>query len=77
MRLGGMSNTPSNALLQIQDVARARRKHDVKGFSPSLFWRRNRSLVRTRVTRLIGAKAANVLIDLYRACTGRRRKWTR
>jgi glycosyltransferase involved in cell wall biosynthesis len=43
MRLGGVSNTPSSALLQIQDVARARRKHDVKGFSSSLFWRRSRS----------------------------------
>jgi glycosyltransferase involved in cell wall biosynthesis len=77
MRLGGMSNTPSSALLQIQDVARARHKHDVKGFSPSLFWRRSRSLLRTRVTGLIGAKASNLLIDLYRVCTGKRRKWTR
>jgi hypothetical protein len=76
MQLGGMSNAPSNALLQIQDVARARSQNGIRGFSLSLLWRRYRSLIRSGVSRLVGVESANWLIDCYRVFTGKRRKWT-
>lgn len=76
MRIGGISTVPLHALLSIQEVAKARRKNDVKGFSWWLFWRRSRALIRSLITAALGARTANLLIDYSRLLMGKRKKWT-
>jgi glycosyltransferase involved in cell wall biosynthesis len=76
-RLGGVSSVAPHQLLNIQEVVKARRKNGIRSFSPPLFRRRFRALVRSQVSRLVGARTTDVLVDFYRVCTGKRRKWTR
>jgi len=77
MQLGGGSSIPSQQFLAIREVARARRNNEITSLSPRLFKRLIRALVRLGISKVVGERATDLLVDCYRVGTGKPRKWTR
>ena len=78
MRAGGISNKPSNQLLNVRETAMVRRRHGLKGFSPPLLRRRLyalRALARLRISGLVGTGRIDRLAAAYRSIRGRKAQW--
>lgn len=78
MRAGGISNKPSNQLLNIRETAGVRRRHGLTGFSAPLLRRRLyafRALARLWVSGLVGTGRIDRLVALYRSMRGRKAEW--
>jgi hypothetical protein len=66
MDVGGMSSSPQNMYLSLQEIARARAKNGIKAFSPLLSARRLMALAGLGVFRICGRRALSSLVDAYR-----------
>lgn len=75
MGAGGMSSSPQNMYLSLQEIARARAKNGVAAFSPLLTARRLMALAGVVVLHLFGRRALDALLDVYRLLRRRSGKW--
>jgi glycosyltransferase involved in cell wall biosynthesis len=66
MDVGGMSSSPQNMYLSLQEIARARAKNGIKALSPLLSARRLMALAGLGVFRICGRRALSSLVDAYR-----------
>jgi glycosyltransferase involved in cell wall biosynthesis len=66
MRVGGMSSSPRNIYLSLQEIARARTKNGITAPSALLTVRRFTALAGLAVMRICGPRALNSLLDVYR-----------
>ena len=76
MQLGGLSSIPLFQLEHIREVVRARQKNGILGSSPRVRRRLVRAWIRLGVSKLIGGKATDQFVDIYRVITGKPIKWT-
>jgi glycosyltransferase involved in cell wall biosynthesis len=66
MDIGGMSSSPRNMYLSLQEIARARAKSGITAPSPLLTARRLMALAGLAVLRVCGRRALSSLVDAYR-----------
>jgi glycosyltransferase involved in cell wall biosynthesis len=76
MQLGGLSSVPALQLVHIREVKRARAKNQITAFSPRLFRRLVRAIIRLSIAEVFGKKITDFFVDIYRILTGKPRKWT-
>ena len=66
MSAGGMSSSPRNMYLSLQEIARARTKNGVTAPSPLLAVRRSMALAGLAAMRICGPRVLGSLVDAYR-----------
>jgi glycosyltransferase involved in cell wall biosynthesis len=76
MQLGGLSSVPALQVVHVREVKRARDKNQITAFSPRLFRRLVRAIIRLSIAEVFGQKRTDFVVDIYRILTGKPRKWT-
>lgn len=77
MQRGGMTGRPEHGLMLLREIERARKKNGISGFKPIWAFDFFRSWSRSVLRRAVGRRASDGIADLYRACIGKPRIWTR
>jgi len=77
MQRGGVTGRPERGIMLLREIERARKKNGVSGLKPMWAFNFFRSWSRSVLRRVVGKRASDGIADLYRACVGKPRIWTR
>jgi glycosyltransferase involved in cell wall biosynthesis len=77
MRTGGVSGDLNLRLVMANEIALARRKNNITSFSLDIFLWKLRIKVFLMLNRLFGNRISVLLADVYRAMSGKEKRWSK